>query len=308
MPDSLITNKSTLFPEQLVAELYSKVAGRSSLAKLSGASPMPFNGIKTFVFSMENEASLVGEGEAKPAGDAKLTPVVIVPHKFIYQHRLSDEFMHASEEVQLDYLKAFSDGFAKKIARALDIAAMHGLNPRTSTAASALADYNFDSKIQNLVVYDSTAPDENIDSAIAALTALDCQATGMALSPAFGAAMAKVKVNGVVQYPEFRFGQIPNSFAGFGIDINNTVTVKASGATRTDHGIVGNFRDCFRWGYAKDIPLEVIEYGDPDGQGRDLKQYNEVCLRTEAYLGFGILDPDAFAIIYHQNSQNSQSS
>lgn len=303
MPDSLITRKSTLFPEQLVTDLYSKVAGRSSLAKLCGATPMPFNGFKTFVFTMDNEASLVGEGDAKPAGDAKFEPVVVTPHKFVYQHRLSDEFMNAAEEVQLAYLQTFADGFGKKIARALDIAAMHGLNPRTMTPATALTGVDFDSKITNKVTYASATPDDNIDAAIAMLLAADCQATGMALSPAFGAAMAQVKVNGVVQYPEFRFGQIPSGFAGFGVDINNTVPLKdtTQGSTaKTDHAIIGNFRDCFKWGYAKDIPLEIIEYGDPDGQGRDLKRYNEICLRTEAYIGFGILDPDAFALIQAQ--------
>lgn len=38
-----------------------------------------------------------------------------------------------------------------------------------------------------------------------------------------------------------------------------------------------------------------IEYGDPDGTGRDLKAYNEILLRTEVYIGWGILDEKAFA-------------
>ena len=41
--------------------------------------------------------------------------------------------------------------------------------------------------------------------------------------------------------------------------------------------------------------MEIIEYGDPDGTGRDLKAYNEILLRTEAYIGWGILDEKAFA-------------
>ena len=42
---------------------------------------------------------------------------------------------------------------------------------------------------------------------------------------------------------------------------------------------------------------EVIEYGNPDGGSYDLKQANQVLLRTEAYIGWGILDPKAFARI-----------
>lgn len=59
--------------------------------------------------------------------------------------------------------------------------------------------------------------------------------------------------------------------------------------------MVGDFTNAFKWGYAENIPLEIIEYGDPDGTGRDLKAYNEVLLRAEAYIGWGILDERAFA-------------
>ena len=50
-----------------------------------------------------------------------------------------------------------------------------------------------------------------------------------------------------------------------------------------------------KWGYAKQIPLEVIRYGDPDNSGKDLKGYNQVYLRAEIYLGWGILDNNSFA-------------
>ena len=52
------------------------------------------------------------------------------------------------------------------------------------------------------------------------------------------------------------------------------------------------------------MPLEIIEYGDPDGQG-DLKRKNQVVLRSEAYIGFGILDKDAFALIKTSGAQGA---
>ncbi|MBP3891473.1 MAG: hypothetical protein J6D29_04800 [Solobacterium sp.] len=61
--------------------------------------------------------------------------------------------------------------------------------------------------------------------------------------------------------------------------------------------IIGDFANAFKWGFAKQLPLEVIEYGDPDNTGRDLKGHNEVYLRTEAYLGHAILVPAAFAAV-----------
>ena len=118
------------------------------------------------------------------------------------------------------------------------------------------------------------------------------------MAPAFGAAMGAVTANGAPLYPEYRFGQNPNAFYGLGSDVNSTVnyTGSAVGAP-TDMAIVGDFANAFRWGYSLNIPLEVIEYGDPDGAGHDLKQYNEVLLRAEAYIGWGILNAGSFAVI-----------
>jgi len=290
---------NTSFPTQLVSEMFNAVGGHSSLAKLSGVKPIPFAGETVMVFSNAGEASLVAEGAAKPAGNASVTPVVIRPQKFVYQQRVSDEFVKNAES-QLNFLQAFADGFGRVIARGLDIAAMHGIDPATKGDIAGLATNNFDDLLTgtSVITYDSTAPDTNLDAAIAAIHAADANVTGVAMSPAFGAAMGALKANGVPQFPEYRFGQNPDSFYGLGSDVNSTVAVKgsASGAP-LDYAIVGDFANAFRWGYSLNIPLEVIEYGDPDGAGHDLKQYNEVLLRAEAYIGWGILNAASFAVI-----------
>ena len=41
--------------------------------------------------------------------------------------------------------------------------------------------------------------------------------------------------------------------------------------------------------------MDVIEYGDPDNTGVDLKGHNQVYLRAEAYLGWAIFDAASFA-------------
>ena len=41
----------------------------------------------------------------------------------------------------------------------------------------------------------------------------------------------------------------------------------------------------------------VIEYGNPDGGSYDLKQANQVLLRSEAWIGWGILDANAFCLV-----------
>lgn len=289
------TTAGTNFPPELVAEMFNKVNGHSALAKLSAQTPIPFNGETIFVFSAGGEASIVGEGENKPAGDAAVTPKTIRPVKFVYQHRVSNEFIYNAES-KLNYLQTFADGFAKKISRGLDIAAMHGINPADLADASFKATNSFDGLVTgNTVTYAAANIDANIDAAVQMVIADGNVVNGVALSPTAGAAMAAIKVNGVPQYPEFRFGGNPDAFYGMGSDVNDTVSVTgAATGSDTDHAIVGDFQNAFRWGYAKNIPLEVIEYGDPDGQG-DLKRTNEVVLRAEAFIGWGILDADAFA-------------
>lgn len=285
----------TLFKPELVKELISKVQGRSVLAKLSSQTPIPFNGVEQFIFNLEGNAQIVGEGEQKQAGKAKITSKVIKPLKFVYQARITDEFKYASEEKQMNFLSAYMDGFAKKIAEAFDLAALHGLEPKTMTDASFRATNSFDGLITgNIVNYAEDHIDDNIDAAVQTIVAKGGEVTGIALSPTAGQALAKVKVNGVVQYPEFRFGQNPDSFYGMKSDINKNLTV-TGGTAETDHAIVGDFQNRFKWGYAENIPMEIIEFGDPDGAGRDLKAYNEICLRAEAFIGWGILDEEAFA-------------
>ena len=284
-----ITKSTNLFPAELVSEVFSKAKGHSSLAKLSNQTPIPFAGNTQMVFAMDGEASIVGEGEQKPAGDASFNPVTITPVKFVYQHRLTDEFTKMSEEQQLPYLEAFVDGFAAKIARALDICAFHGVNPATKTSVSSLADKNFDMASIATVTTTAGKEDEDIDTAVQAITGEDGVVTGIAMAPAFSAALSKLKVNGVVQYPEFRFGQNPEAFYGMASDVNNTVSF----GTSKDLAVVGDFQNAFKWGYTENVPCEIIEYGEPDGQG-DLKRTNQIVLRAETYVGWGILDSASF--------------
>ena len=287
--------QGTLFQPELVKELISKVQGRSVLAKLSSQSPIPFNGVEQFIFNLEGNAQIVGEGQQKGAGKAVVDTKVIKPLKFVYQARITDEFKYASEEKQLEYLSQFADGFAKKIADAFDIAAIHGLEPKGLTDATFRDTNSFDGLITgNIVNYAEDKFDDNIDAAVQQIVAKGGEVTGLALSPIGGQALAKLKVNGVVQYPEFRFGQNPDSFYGMKSDVNKNLTV-TGGNAQTNHAIVGDFENRFKWGYAENIPMEIIEYGDPDGAGRDLKAYNEILLRAEAFIGWGILDADSFA-------------
>lgn len=288
----MATERGSLFQPVLVTDLINKVKGKSSLAVLSGQTPIPFNGMKEMTFSFDKEIDIVAEGGAKSEGGITLEPITIVPIKFEYGARVSDEFMYASEEEQLDILSAFNDGFAKKVAKGIDLAAFHGVNPRTGSASAVVGTNNFDSLVSNTVNYDGSKPDENLEDAIALVQGGEGDVTGMALSTTLAAAMAQVKANGISQYPEFKFGANPGSLGGMPLDVNKTVQTGS-----VDRAIVGDFANAFKWGYSKEIPMEIIQYGDPDNSGKDLKGYNQIYIRAEIYLGWGILAPEYFARI-----------
>lgn len=296
----MATERGNLFDPVLVKDLISKVRGKSSLAVLTAQTPIPFNGLKEFIFTMDNEVDIVAENGKKTEGGLSVEPVKIVPIKFEYGARVSDEFLYATEEEQLEILSAFNDGFAMKVAKGLDLAAFHGVNPRTKTASTVVGTNHFDAQVTQKVDYTkgAGAPDENLDAAIAVVQGADGDVTGMALSNTFGADMATVKENGVRQYPEFRFGASPESLGGMKVSVNRTVYNEKV----KDHAIVGDFQNGFKWGFSKEIPMEIIKYGDPDNSGKDLKGYNQVYIRAEVYLGWGILVPEYFARVVEKDA------
>ena len=292
-----IISKGNLFPPELTNQLIDTVRGKSSLARLSQSQPLPFNGETEFTFSLDSEVDLVAENGAKSNGGGAITPVTMQPVKVEYGMRISDEFKFAAEEVQLQYLQTFAEGFAKKVARGLDIMAFHGVNPRTGSTASALNDKNFDDLISNIVVYDAAAPEDNVTAAVALVEAAEHEVTGMAMSPTFKSALATLKqsaTSNMAMFPELGWGAAVGEINGLPVDANSTVNFHSN----ADRAIVGNFADFFKWGIARQIPVEVIEYGNPDNsEAGDLKGHNQIYLRGEAYIGWGILVPDAFAIV-----------
>ena len=294
---NIIANGGNI-PAAVVSEMFNAVRGKSALAKISDRMPVAFNGSTEFVFNMDSEADIVAENGEKSNGGATATPVVVRPLKFEYGVRVSDEFMKGSEEYRMDVMRTFAEGAGRKFAKGMDIAAFHGLNPRTMTAATAtVGNMHFDYQIPSgsVISYVSGSEDDNLTDAIAKVNAAGYDVTGVAFDPAFSSALGQIAVGNVAVAPDYMFGGNPDTFHGMKSDVNTTVGKVATGADKV-YGYVGDF-SAFKWGYARDIEFEVIEYGDPDNAGSDLKGHNQVYLRCEAYIGWAVLDGNAFAKI-----------
>lgn len=292
-----VISKGTLFPEELIPELIQQTVGASALAKLCAAKPIPFNGQKEFTFTLDKEIDVVAENGAKTKGGATVAPVTIVPVKVEYGARVSDEFLYAAEDARLDILTSFAEGFARKVARGLDLMAFHGVNPRTGSASSVIGTNHFDSKVtQTVTIQGEDKPDDNIEAAVALVQGSEREVNGLVLAPVFKSELAKQKTaDGAKLYPQLAWGSNPGEINGLRVESNTTLSANSS----KDRALVGDFINAFRWGYAKEIPVEVIKYGNPDNDPTlgDLKGHNQVYLRAEAYIGWGILDPAAFAFV-----------
>lgn len=291
--------KGTKFPAELEREMFNLVKGKSSVAAMAAAEPIPFKGKDIFTFSFDDDVSIVGEGANKPAGGATVAPVQIRPIKVVYQSRVNEEFMYAAEEERMDTLRDFSEGFARKMAAAVDIMTMHGKDPKTGLASQIIGNNHLDYLVPhyktgvNAIAF-NPASDDPVAKLNAAIDKID-DPNGIILGGTIrGKIAALTTASGGKQpvYPEFNFGGYPDRLGNCKLDVNKTVEAKSSGV----YAYVGDWAT-FRWGYAKELPLEVIEYGDPDGAGVDLKRANQVLLRSEAFVGWGFLDPAAFALV-----------
>ncbi len=301
---NIISKGTGLFPEELVKGMVNLVKGKSAIANLCDQTPIAFNGNKEFTFDMDSEIDIVAENGAKSNGGATIGARTIIPFKVEYGTRVSDEFMQENEDFQLNILQTFTEGFAKKLARGLDIMAFHGLNPRTAAASAIIGTNCFDlatvdgtTKITRVSTASGDANDW-MEAAIAAVQANEWDVNGAAMAPAFRSALAALTLgtdNLQPRFPELAWGSAPSTIKGLPVQVNSTMAFNAS----KDLAVVGDFQNGFKWGYAKNIPVKVIEFGNPDNDTTlgDLQGHNQVYLRAEAYIGFSILVPAAFAII-----------
>ena len=292
--------RGSLFPAELVPGFLNLVKGHSALAAMCGSEPIPFNGKEYFTFNMDNDIDVVAEAGAKSAGGGQVGSKTIVPIKVEYGMRVSDEFIYGSDEVALDILKSFSEGWAAKLARGFDIMAMHGVNPRTGNAASGtIGNNHLDYAAGTSITYlgSSSTADENVEAAIAGVNAYDYDVSGAVMGSTIRAALAALKDSDQRPvFPELAWGGKPETLRGLRVDFNGPTVEFNSAKARA---YVGDFVNCFKWGIAKEMPIEVIQYGNPDNDAEagDLKGHNQVYIRGEAYIGWGILDGNAFGKI-----------
>ena len=247
-----------------------------------------------FNLSGRTKGEVVGESVAKSPTPASIGLANIRTVKLHYTERFSTEFLTFDEQKRLDVLNRLAEKWMlSDFSRDLDTIIINGINPLTGTAATTVQDYITKTGSSILVPSTgttATAINNDLKTAIAALA--DGEGiNGIAFAPAAASKLAGLTENGVQVYP---------SLGKFGLDVREFEGIRAAAGKEVGEyngvQLIAGDWDQIKWGIAKEMPVELIEYGDPDGLG-DLKRMNQVALRFEVIFGFGIVSPTAFAVV-----------
>jgi hypothetical protein len=280
-------------PTQILDPWLGKVANGSTVATLSQSIPMKFGAGTSMTFDI-GEAEYVGEGANKGASTVTPTTKTVAPFKFHKTIRMTEEVLWADEDYQLGVVQDILDLIQPALSRALDFGVFHAINPTGGAAVAAMTESLSDTT--NSVEIAAAAAYTYIDAADALVLADGYAPGDLALDPSWAAGFASLRgtTSEMTLYPEFRLTTAVSDLEGHRASVSNTVGAIGVAAVDTDvKAFVGDF-STIRWGIQKQIGLELIRYGDPDGQG-DLKRNNQVAFRSEIVYGWGIADLNAIA-------------
>ena len=281
-------------PTQILDPWLGRVQNGSAVATLSNSIPMKFGAGTSMTFDI-GEAEYVGEGANKGPSTVTPTTKTVTPFKFHKTVRMTEEVLWADEDYQLGVVQDILDLIQPALSRALDFGVFHGINPTGGAAVAAMTESLNDTT--NTVELTAGQTYEAIDAADALVLADGYVPSDIALDPSFAAGFAaKRTTEGIRLYPELALTTAVSNLEGHRSSVSNTVGAVGVAAVATNaKAFVGDF-SAIRWGIQKQIGLELIRYGDPDGQG-DLKRNNQVAFRSEIVYGWGIATLNAFAEI-----------
>lgn len=279
-------------PSSVVTEVLNKAKDTSTIATLSPSVPQKFADTTYLVFNPTAEAEVVAEGGKKSGSDISTSPVEAKRVKVVTTTRVSDELKWADEDNKLEIVSNIIADQAEAIGRALDYIVYHGINPKTGLVLDG-----YTSLVSGATaVTHGTSVVDDIDALTDAL--IDYDINGFALSRSFAADLRKQRVPATGQrlYPEIPLSLNAGTLDGIPAAVSGTVNGRIAKTATGVLGIMGDFA-AIKWGMCRYAFSEVIEYGDPDNTGQDLKGANQVAYRTEAVLAYAVLDPAAFAVL-----------
>lgn len=290
MPATNTTNIK--LPVEIAKDLVSKVADTSVIQTLSASSPAIFANRASILFTQDPEAEIVGESTQHSSQTVGLKPVDHTIKKLSVTVRFSNEVQWADEDSQLQIVDAIVDKSAAALGRGLDYLVFHGLNPATGMAATGLTALTAGAT----VVTATTDPAADLD-ALADAVDPGYSISGIGLSKAYASSLRKVRVKNTSlrMFPEIPINLNTGVVDGLAAATSNTVSGTLAKTATKVLAVMGDF-NLIKWGIVRDINIETIETGDPDGLG-DLKRLGQIAYRAEVVYSYAVIDPKGFAVL-----------
>lgn len=290
MPATNTTNIK--LPVEIAKDLVSKVADTSVIQTLSASSPAIFANRASILFTQDPEAEIVGESTQHSSQTVGLKPVDHIIKKLSVTVRFSNEVQWADEDSQLQIVDAIVDKSAAALGRGLDYLVFHGLNPATGMAATGLTALTAGAT----AVTATTDPAADLD-ALADAVDPGYSISGIGLSKAYASSLRKVRVKntGLRMFPEIPINLNTGVVDGLAAATSNTVSGTLAKTATKVLAVMGDF-NLIKWGIVRDINIETIETGDPDGLG-DLKRLGQIAYRAEVVYSYAVIDPKGFAVL-----------
>ena len=279
-------------PAEVTQAIINKVGNTSTIAALSPSTPQLFLNEDYMVFNGAAEAEVVAEGQTKSSYEQTASYITGKKFKVQCTTRVTEELKWADEDNRLEIISSIQEDQTKAIARALDYVIYHAINPKSGTKLDG-----YDALTAKAVTVTDSGDDiANVDALADAVN--EYEINGVALSRTWASRLRKLRVpaTGMRFYPEIPINLAAGTLDGIPAATSTTVDgAKATTPTKV-LGIMGDY-SLIKWGMIRDIWAEVIQYGDPDQTGVDLKAHNQIAYRTEAMFSYAVLDPKAFAVL-----------
>lgn len=294
-----------LMPRNIADGMITETRSTSVVAKLSAREPQRFGTVDYITFNDFPKMEFVEEGASKSSTTGGFDSVQAQPHKGQVTMRFNEEVQWLDEDYQLGVFTELAGAGSIALSRGLDFGVIHRINPLSGAVISGWTNWidatsnrgggNFNSS--------TTDADDAIRTAVGELVTSQpaWPVNGLALDPIMAWDLANLKrLDGSgetsdVRYPQLGFGTNIESFLGLPVAQGNTVSGTPEASDTGLRAIVGDWQGGIRWGIQREIPVEIIRFGDPDGQG-DLKRKNQIAMRLEIVYGWYVFE-DRFAVI-----------
>lgn len=318
-------------------KLISEQPAAGALAKISNSTPIDLIGTQMQTIDFTGEMGIFGEGasnavaaeQKKSSNGATNGVVTINPITFYISYRFPKKFLQLfgvdgaynptdatfragspqtmlqsilAQPYQAGILDQYRTYVNRAISRALDFAAIFGVNPATKVASNVARTNGYVLDKAGNIDY---KPGTGAEAATAFKHAVrqvaaqgDASAQGVTTSAYLAAIGDGLTAGGTpTQYATDvpLIGNMVN-IGGVTLAASNTVsdTIAATGSGQLESkaldAVIGDFANRFVWGAIPLSGIEVFDSGNPDNSGEgDLGALNKVMLRTEVAIGWGFI-------------------